>query len=385
MKEGPSRQLMHFTLQNPERAALGPRWGKMQFGEVELETPIFMPVGTQGSVKSLSPEDVYQMGYRLILGNTYHLNLRPGSSLIQEFGGLHRFMNWKGAILTDSGGFQVMSLAKLRKIAEEGVTFANHINGAKVTLTPENVMKIQEELDSDIQMVFDECTPYGASYEETKLSMERSMRWAKRCADAKQKHNRTQFGIVQGGMHVDLRLESLAALRQLDFGGIAIGGLSVGESKEELRRVLAGIMPAMPQEKPRYLMGVGAPDDLLDSIALGVDMFDCVLPTRNARNGSVFVRSRASATGKLQIKNAIHKHTQAPLDAECSCYTCQNYSRSYLRHLFVAQELFVFRLLSIHNLQFFYDLMQEVRLSIKEGLFLERFSELRMKYAPPES
>lgn len=380
MQEAPNRDLMCFTVQNQNSVVSGPRCGKMQFGSVELETPIFMPVGTQGSVKSLSPEDVYQIGYRLILGNTYHLSLRPGSSLIEEFGSLHQFMNWKGAILTDSGGFQVMSLAKLRKITEEGVTFANHINGSKVKLTPENVIKIQDELDSDIQMVFDECTPYGASYEETKLSMERSMRWAKRCVDAKQKHNRAQFGIVQGGMHVDLRLESLAALKQLDFGGIAIGGLSVGESKEELRRVLAGVMPAMPQEKPRYLMGVGAPDDLLDSIALGVDMFDCVLPTRNARNGSIFVRTRASATGKLQIKNASHKHSKEPLDAECSCYTCKNYSRAYLRHLFVAQELFVFRLLSIHNLQFFYDLMQDVRQRIKEGVFLEQLPELKMKY-----
>ncbi|WGL59115.1 tRNA guanosine(34) transglycosylase Tgt [Pigmentibacter sp. JX0631] len=361
---------------------VGPRITKLKFGAVELETPIFMPVGTVGSVKSLSPEDVYSIGYRLILGNTYHLNLRPGMELMHEFGGLHEFMRWPGAILTDSGGFQVMSLAKIRKLTEEGATFANHINGAKITLTPENVVKIQEDIDSDIQMVLDECTPYPATHAEALSSMERSMRWAKRARAARNKLNRAQFGIVQGGMYGDLRVQSIKQLVENDFEGYAIGGLSVGESKREMRRLLSATIPWMPHFKPRYLMGVGAPDDLIDAILLGIDMFDCVMPTRNARNGSVFVRSTASANGKMQIKNSIHKSSKLPLDTECNCYTCKNYSRAYLRHLFVAEELLVFRLLSIHNLQFLYDLTFEMRESIRAGTIFSSLSSIRRKYAP---
>jgi queuine tRNA-ribosyltransferase len=361
---------------------VGPRITKMTFGDIEIETPIFMPVGTLGSVKSLSPEDVYGIGYKIILGNTYHLNLRPGMELMKEFNGLHEFMRWPGAILTDSGGFQVMSLAKIRKLTEEGVTFANHINGAKVTLTPEKVVAIQEDIDSDIQMVLDECTPYPATYEEALSSMQRSMRWAKRARLARSKQNRAQFGIVQGGMYGDLRVQSVLQLIENDFEGYAIGGLSVGESKREMRRLLSATIPWMPDNKPRYLMGVGAPDDLIDAILLGVDMFDCVMPTRNARNGSVFVRSSASATGKIQIKNAIHKMSKAPLDSLCSCYTCKNYSRAYLRHLFVAEELLVFRLLSIHNLQFLYDLTSELREAIRSGDIFDQVKRIRGDYAP---
>ena len=359
---------------------VGPRVTQLKFGDVEIETPIFMPVGTMGSVKALSPEEVYQIGYRLILANTYHLNLRPGPELLRDFGGLHNFMRWPGVLLTDSGGFQVMSLAKLRKITEEGATFANHINGASVHLSPEKVVAIQEDIDSDIQMVLDECTPYPATYDEAKLSMERSMRWAKRARAARTKTNRAQFGIVQGGMYTDLRIQSLRQLNENNFEGIAIGGLSVGESKREMRRVLSAVMPFVPRDKPRYLMGVGAPEDLIDAILLGVDMFDCVMPTRNARNGSDFVRTSASPTGKIQIKNASNKLSQEPLDKECKCVTCQNYSRAYLRHLFIAEELLVLRLLSIHNLQFLFDLTADLRNAIKQGVIKKEVLNIRRKY-----
>lgn len=361
---------------------VGPRITKIKFGEIELETPIFMPVGTVGSVKSLSPEDVYSIGYRIILGNTYHLNLRPGMELMRDFGSLHEFMRWPGAILTDSGGFQVMSLAKIRKLTEDGVTFANHINGAKINLTPEIVVAIQEDIDSDIQMVLDECTPFPATHAEALSSMERSMRWAKRARQARKKLDRAQFGIVQGGMYGDLRVRSIQQLVENNFEGYAIGGLSVGESKSEMRRLLSATIPWMPQHKPRYLMGVGAPDDLIDAILLGIDMFDCVMPTRNARNGSVFVRASAAAFGKIQIKNAAHRSSKIPLDSLCQCYTCKNYSRAYLRHLFVAEELLVFRLLSIHNLQFIYDLTREMREAIRSGDIFNSLADIRRVYAP---
>jgi queuine tRNA-ribosyltransferase len=375
--------------QKQERTRLhqvGPRVTTLNFGDVEIETPLFMPVGTAGSVKGLSPEDVFSIGYRMILGNTYHLNLRPGRELIKTFNGLHQFMRWPGTLLTDSGGFQVMSLSKIRKITDQGVLFANHINGAKIFLTPEDIVSIQEDIDSDIQMVLDECTPYPATYEEAKNSMERSMIWAARARQARQKTNRAQFGIVQGGMYGDLRVKSLQKLTQHDFEGYAIGGLSVGEPKQELRRLLFATLPWMPHDKPRYLMGVGAPDDLIDAILLGVDLFDCVLPTRNARNGSVFVRtSSGNPTGKLQIKNSLHKNSRDPLDSKCGCYTCQNYSKAYLRHLFVAQELLVYRLLSIHNLQFLYDLTFVLKQSIKRGDIFSVLPEIRKEYTPCES
>ncbi len=339
------------------------RQGTLSFGEVQTKTPVFMPVGTVGSVKTLSPEEVYNIGYRIILGNSYHLYLRPGLPLFEETKGLHNFMRWPGSILTDSGGFQVMSLAKLRKISEEGVIFSNHINGGKINFTPENVVELQNTIDSDIQMVLDECTPYPATHQEAEKSMERTLRWAERARTAflKSKSTRAQFAIVQGGMYADLRAKCAKELVNIGFEGYAIGGLSVGESKEEMRRVLGETTPHLPTDKPRYLMGVGAPDDIVDATKLGVDMFDCVLPTRNARNGSVFVRTPENPYGKIQIKNAAFKTDFGPIDPTCECYTCQNFSRAYLRHLFVAKELLVYRLLSIHNLKWIYDLVEGLR------------------------
>lgn len=359
---------------------VGPRRGRMVFGDVVVETPTFMPVGTAGAVKSLEAADVHEIGYQLILGNTYHLFLRPGTEVLSQFGGLHRFMQWPGVLLTDSGGFQVMSLAKIRKLTEDGVTFANHINGSKITLTPESVVGIQDAIDSDIQMVLDECTPYPAEWAVARSSMERSMRWAKRARAARSDRTRAQFGIVQGGMHTDLRVQSARALMEIGFEGYAVGGLSVGEPKEELRRVLAGTTAFLPDDKPRYLMGVGTPDDLFDGVLLGIDMFDCVLPTRNARNGCVFVRTSADASGKIHIKNAVHRQADLPLDPACRCSTCQRYSRAYLRHLFVAQELTVYRLLTIHSLQFLHDMMAEIRTALELPKPAQRLLEVRNLY-----
>ncbi|NBW81848.1 tRNA guanosine(34) transglycosylase Tgt [bacterium] len=359
---------------------VGPRRGRMRFGDVVVETPTFMPVGTAGAVKSLESADVHSIGFNLILGNTYHLFLRPGTETLSQFGGLHRFMNWPGVILTDSGGFQVMSLAKIRKLTEQGVTFANHINGSKINLTPESVVGIQDDIDSDIQMVLDECTPYPAEFDVAKASMERSMRWAKRARAARSERTRAQFGIVQGGMFTDLRAQSARALIEIGFEGYAVGGLSVGEPKEELRRVLAGTTAFLPHDKPRYLMGVGTPDDLFDGVMLGIDMFDCVLPTRNARNGSIFVRTSADPSGKIHIKNAVHRGADVPLDANCGCLTCRKYSRAYLRHLFVAQELTVYRLLTIHSLQFLHDMMSDMRTALESDSPASNLLHLRERY-----
>lgn len=361
---------------------VGPRRGQIRFGEVVVETPCFMPVGTAGSVKALTADDVRSCGFNLILGNTYHLNLRPGMDVMREFGGLHNFMNWPGVILTDSGGFQVMSLAKIRKLTEEGVTFNSHIDGSKINLTPEKAVEIQETIDADIHMVLDECTPYPASIDEARHSMERSMRWARRCREARKKMNRAQFGIVQGGMYASLRMRSALALRDIGFEGYAVGGLSVGESKREMRRALAATLPYMPADKPRYLMGVGTPDDIVDAVLMGIDMFDCVLPTRNARNGSLFVRRSAWPNGKLQIKNAAHRFSTLPLDPSCTCYTCKNFSRSYLRHLFVAKELVVYRLLTLHNIKFLEDLTAALRASIADGSILEKVASIRETFVP---
>jgi queuine tRNA-ribosyltransferase len=360
--------------------AVGPRRGRLVFGDVQVDTPAFMPVGTAGAVKSLEAEDVREIGFQLILGNTYHLFLRPGTEVLSQFGGLHRFMNWKGALLTDSGGFQVMSLAKIRKLTEDGVTFANHINGAKIHLTPESVVGIQDAIDSDIQMVLDECTPYPAEKDVARASMERSMRWARRARAARSESTRAQFGIVQGGMYTDLRVLSARALVDIGFEGYAVGGLSVGEPKEELRRVLAGTTAFLPHDSPRYLMGVGTPDDLFDGVMLGIDMFDCVLPTRNARNGSVFVRTSADPSGKIHIKNAAHKNADKPLDDACRCSVCRTYSRAYLRHLFVAQELTVYRLLTIHTLQFLHDMMSDIRSALESAIPSQRLLEIRETY-----
>ena len=369
-------------LHDDKLAPLGPRLCELEFGDIQVETPIFMPVGTLGSVKTLTPEDVFSLGYKVILGNTYHLFLRPGLDVMRTFGSLHNFMNWPGAILTDSGGFQVMSLAKLRKISESGVSFSNHINGHKTELNPENVVTIQKVLDSDIQMVLDECTEYPTSYELAKASMERSMRWARRARQAHQENNqyRAQFGIVQGSMFFDLRLESALSLRDLNFEGYAIGGVSVGETKKEMRDVVSLSTQVLPFDKPRYLMGVGAPEDIIDSVLLGVDMFDCVMPTRNARNGQVFVRRDESPSGKLQIKNTKYKNQSQALDRNCTCYACQNFSRAYLRHLYVSKELLALRLLSIHNLKFLQDLMSELRNSLRNGKLLDEIQKIRGIY-----
>lgn len=358
------RGFLSFAVQAQDGQA---RAGELQFGPIRVETPVFMPVGTCGSVKSLSPDDVSQIGYKLILGNTYHLHLRPGTDLLKEFGGLHNFMRWPGAILTDSGGFQVMSLAKIRSLSEDGVTFANHINGASVHMTPESVVGLQDNIGSDIQMVLDECTPFPATHAEAARSMERSMRWAQRARAARTCLDKAQFGIVQGGMYPDLRAISAQALVEQGFEGYAIGGLAVGEPKDQMLSVLEGVTPLLPANKPRYLMGVGAPDDIIHAVLRGVDMFDCVMPTRNARNGSLFVRTTADPRGRLQIKNAVHRNSKEPLDPQCSCPTCRQYSRAYLRHLFVAGELLVYRLLSLHNLQFIFDLTRDLRAAILRG------------------
>ncbi len=350
----------------------GARLGKVHTPHGSFSTPAFMPVGTQATVKSMSPEEVSGMGANIILGNTYHLWLRPGHEIIKEAGGLHKFMNWNGAILTDSGGFQVFSLSDLRKIEEEGVHFRNHINGDKLFLSPEKSMQIQNALGSDIMMAFDECPPYPASFEYMKNSVERTSRWAERCLKA---HTNTEmqglFGIIQGGEYKELRKISAQDLTSLDFPGYAIGGLSVGEPKEIMNEMLEYTTPLLPSGKPRYLMGVGSPDSLIDGAIRGVDMFDCVLPTRIARNGTLMTSS-----GRVVIKNEKYARDFGPIDEKCDCYTCQNYSRAYIRHLIRAEETFGIRLTSYHNLHFLLKLMEQVREAIKE----DRLGDLREEF-----
>ncbi|MGR6896809.1 tRNA guanosine(34) transglycosylase Tgt [Rummeliibacillus sp. BSL5] len=352
----------------------GARLGIVHTPHGSFETPAFMPVGTQASVKTMAPEEVKEMGAGIILSNTYHLWLRPGHEIIREAGGLHKFMNWDRAILTDSGGFQVFSLSDIRRIEEEGVHFRNHLNGDKLFLSPEKAMEIQNALGSDIMMAFDECPPYPATFEYMKKSVERTSRWAERCLEA---HSRPQdqglFGIVQGGEFEELRKQSAKDLVSLDFPGYAIGGLSVGEPKDIMNRMLEYTTPLLPTNKPRYLMGVGSPDSLIDGAILGIDMFDCVLPTRIARNGTCM-----TSQGRLVIKNAKFARDFGPLDPNCDCYTCKNYSRAYIRHLIKADETFGIRLTSYHNLYFLQDLMCQVRQAIREdrlGDFREEFFE----------
>lgn len=356
---------MKFDLITTDGAA---RRGRLTLAHGQVDTPAFMPVGTYGTVKAMTPEALTNTGAQICLGNTFHLWLRPGMEVIKQFGGLHKFMNWDKPILTDSGGFQVFSLGDLRKISEEGVKFASPIDGAKLFLTPEISMQIQKDLNSDIVMIFDECTPYPADYKTAAESMRLSLRWARRSRD---EHDRLQntnalFGIVQGGMHEALRDESLAGLKDINFNGFAIGGLSVGEPKEDMMRILAHTAPQLPTDKPRYLMGVGTPEDLMDSVEQGIDMFDCVMPTRNARNGHLFTRF-----GDLKIKNARYKTEEAPLDPTCSCYTCQNFSRAYLHHLFRAGEILSSILNTIHNLHYYQTLMAEMRNAIEHGQFAD--------------
>ena len=332
------------------------RRGHLTLVHGSVETPVFMPVGTYGAVKAMSPVELEGLGAEIILGNTFHLWLRPGTDVVAAHGGLHRFIGWDRPILTDSGGFQVWSLGALRKVHEEGVAFASPVNGDRLLLTPERSMDIQRALDSDIGMVFDECTAFPSTHDETARSMELSLRWAARSKTAHEGNRNALFGIVQGGMHEDLRDASLAGLTAIDFDGYAIGGLSVGEPKPEMLRMLAHTAPRMPDDKPRYLMGVGTPEDLVAGVCAGVDMFDCVLPTRNARNGWLFTRF-----GDIRIRNARHRSDTAALDATCTCYTCRRFSRSYLHHLQRINEILGARLATIHNLHYYLTLMAELR------------------------
>ncbi|GKV68762.1 queuine tRNA-ribosyltransferase [Sporosarcina sp. NCCP-2716] len=352
----------------------GARLGIVHTPHGSFETPAFMPVGTMATVKTLSPEELKEMGAGIILSNTYHLWLRPGHEIIKEAGGLHKFMNWDRPILTDSGGFQVFSLSDFRKIEEEGVHFRHHLNGSKLFLSPEKAMEIQNALGSDIMMAFDECPPYPATYEYMKASVERTSRWAERCLNAHQRpEDQGLFGIVQGGEFEELRKQSAKDLVALDFPGYAIGGLSVGEPKDVMNRVLEFTTPLLPEDKPRYLMGVGSPDSLIDGAIRGVDMFDCVLPTRIARNGTLM-----TSNGRVVIKNAKYERDFGPIDENCDCYTCKKYTRAYIRHLIRANETFGLRLASYHNLYFLLRLMDNVREAIRQdrlGDFREEFFE----------
>jgi queuine tRNA-ribosyltransferase len=344
------------------------RRGILELAHGRVDTPAFMPVGTYGTVKAMSPEELKAGGAQIVLGNTFHLWLRPGLEVIGKHGGLHRFMAWDGPILTDSGGFQVFSLETLRKVSEEGVHFSSPINGDRLFLTPEESMRIQRVLNSDIAMVFDECLAYGATEKKAAESMRLSMRWARRSRDS---YDGVLFGIVQGGIYPDLRAESVDALKEIGFDGYAIGGLAVGEPKEDRLRVMNDVGVRMPPDKPRYLMGVGTPEDIVEAVTAGLDMFDCVLPTRNARNGWLFTRF-----GDIRIRNARYRDDTAPLDERCACYTCRNFTRAYLYHLQKANEILGARLNTLHNLHYYQELMQELRAAIEQGVFLQKTREL---------
>ena len=350
-----------------QRAGLARR-GRLTFPRGVVETPAFMPVGTYGTVKGMLPRDIVEIGAQIILGNTFHLWLRPGTDIIKAHGDLHDFMGWQGPILTDSGGFQVFSLGAMRKVAEACVTFKSPVNGDTVFLEPEISMQIQRDLGSDIVMIFDECTPYPATRTEARESMELSLRWAARSKAAHGDNPSALFGIVQGGMYEDLRQESLAGLVDIGFDGYAIGGLSVGEPKDEMMHVLDHVANALPADRPRYLMGVGTPADLLESVRRGIDMFDCVMPTRNARNGFLF-----TSRGVLKLRNSRHKHSTAPVDENCDCYTCQNFSRAYLHHLDKCNEILGSQLCTIHNLRYYQNHMSGIRAAIENGT-LDQFS-----------
>ncbi len=358
---------MEFELDSQQGEA---RRGRLRFPRGTVETPAFMPVGTYGTVKGMLPRDIEEIGAQIILGNTFHLMLRPGTEVIKAHGDLHDFMQWQGPILTDSGGFQVFSLGKMRKITEKGVAFRSPIDGSAVFLGPEEAMQVQRDLGSDIVMIFDECTPYPATESEARQSMELSLRWAARSKTAHGDSPSALFGIVQGGMYESLRRESLAGLVDIGFDGYAIGGLSVGEPKEDMLRVLSEIAPEMPQDKPRYLMGVGKPADLVEGVRRGVDMFDCVMPTRNARNGHLFTHE-----GVIKIRNARHRQDTGPLDAHCDCYTCQHFSRGYLHHLDKCGEILGAQLATIHNLRYYQNLMAGLRRALEESRLDEFVAE----------
>ncbi len=369
---------MQFELDREDGQA---RRGRLTFPRGVVETPAFMPVGTYGTVKGMLPRDIEATGAHIILGNTFHLMLRPGTEVIKAHGDLHDFMQWSGPILTDSGGFQVFSLGDIRKITEEGVSFRSPIDGSPVFLGPEEAMQVQRDLGSDIVMIFDECTPYPATEDEARKSMELSLRWAKRSKEAHGDNPSALFGIVQGGMHESLRRESLAGLEAIGYDGYAIGGLSVGEPKEDMLRVLSALTPHMPKDKPRYLMGVGKPEDLVEGVRRGVDMFDCVMPTRNARNGHLFTHE-----GVIKIRNAKHRHDTGSLDPKCDCYTCQNFSRAYLHHLDKCGEILGAQLQTIHNLRYYQLVMAGLREAIAAAeldTFVADFYQALGKDVPP--
>ena len=370
MKPAVTYELLHRCKQT------GARRGVVHTPHGDIQTPVFMPVGTQATVKSMTPEELKEeVKAQIILSNTYHLYLRPGQEIVKEAGGLHNFMKWDRPILTDSGGFQVFSLSSLRKITEEGVAFHSHLDGSKHLFTPESVMKTEEDLGADIIMAFDECCPYPSTYEYTKNSMERTTRWAKRCKEAHTTENQALFGIIQGGFFEDLRKKSAEDLIALDLPGYAIGGISVGEPKEEFLKMLYYTTPLMPKDKPRYLMGVGTPDYLIEAALAGIDMCDCVLPTRIARNGTAL-----TSHGKVVVRNATYERDWTPLDPECDCYTCKNYTRAYIRHLVKANEILGVRLLSIHNLRFLTRLMENIRTAIENDCLGDFRTEFYKKY-----
>lgn len=340
------------------------RAGRLETAHGVVDTPVFMPVGTAGSVKSLSPNELESLGAQIVLGNTYHLYLRPGDERVARLGGLHKFMGWGRPILTDSGGFQVFSLARINEIGEEGVRFQSHIDGSRHLLTPETAIGIQKNLGSDIMMCFDECTPYPVSFEYAAESVERTVRWSRRSKEAADGPDQALFGIVQGSLFKDLRAMCLEKLAAIGFDGYAIGGLSVGEPKQEMLEVVNWLAPQLPAQSPRYLMGVGTPEDLVEGVRAGIDMFDCVMPTRNARNGTLF-----TSRGPMHIKNNAYAEDPSPLDPDCGCYTCRRFSRAYLRHLFISRELLSYRLNTIHNLYYYIGLMARIRTAVLEGRF----------------
>src|SRR3989338_4478948 len=351
------------------------RLGRVHTAHGTIETPVFMPVGTQGSVKTLTPKELEEVGAEIILGNAYHLYIRPGIDIIREIGGLHEFVSWRKPILTDSGGYQVFSLSRLRKITDEGVTFHSHFDGREIFLTPEEVIKAEERLGSDIAMIFDVCPPHGAGRPEVELAVRRTYDWAKRGKAAHHKNDQLLFGIIQGGRFPDLRRESLSQMCEIDFPGYAVGGVSVGESREEMGEVVYPLARLMPEDKPRYLMGVGTQIDFFWAIEAGMDMFDCVTPTRYARNGCAFTRA-----GKIVVRNSEYAKDKSPLDPKCLCYTCRNFSRAYLRHLFNCEEILGPRLVTYHNVFFFVSLVKEIREAIRNEKFLKFKNEFLSNY-----
>jgi len=371
------RCVFKFTVEYKSGENRG-RCGRLFTTHGEIPTPVFMPVGTRATVKTLTTEQLREIGLPIILGNTYHLYLRPGSDIVKEAGGLHSFMNWPGAILTDSGGFQVFSLSSLTKVEEEGVVFRSHIDGSPHFFTPEKVMKIQEELGADIIMAFDQCLPYPSSYRTAKEAQERTTRWAERCRQAHNNPEQALFGIVQGVAYRELREKSARELRAMDFPGYAVGGLSVGEPKDLMYEVLDYTVPLLPEEKPRYLMGVGSPDALWEGVARGIDMFDCVFPTRIARNGTVM-----TGRGRIIVRDAAYARDFSPLDPTCSCPACRNYSRAYIRHLFKVKEILGMTLVTYHNLFFLRELLGEIRCSLREGRFHRAKEEFFHRYYGP--